>query len=138
MLYIAPNCPRRIVAPNCPRRIVQRRIVRAELSAPNCPAPNCPGTAQMKPLQKMCQHTSLSLAESKLHLLFQCLKQWYRTKCPRSSNDPRALAQNHFHFLLSYHPIFLRPYHFLKLVSFLGANRTKSAFVCPWLLRGAI
>ena len=28
--------------------------------------------------------------------------------------------------LLSYHPIFLRPYHFLKLVSFLGANRTKS------------
>src|SRR6218665_1969508 len=40
--------------------------------------------------------------------------------------------------LLSYHPIFLRPYHFLKLVSFLGANRTKSASVCPWLLRGAI
>src|SRR6218665_1292210 len=33
--------------------------------------------------------------------------------------------------LLSYHPIFLRPYHFLKLVSFLGANRTKSASVCP-------
>jgi len=25
--------------------------------------------------------------------------------------------------LLSYHPIFLRPFHFLKLVSFLGANR---------------
>src|SRR6218665_2447897 len=40
--------------------------------------------------------------------------------------------------LLSYHPIFLRPYHFLKLVSFLGANRTKSASVCPWLLKGAI
>src|SRR6218665_3526994 len=40
--------------------------------------------------------------------------------------------------LLSYHQIFLRPYHFLKLVSFLGANRTKSASVCPWLLRGAI
>src|SRR6218665_1593006 len=40
--------------------------------------------------------------------------------------------------LLSYHPIFLRPYHFLKLVSFLGANRTKSASVCPWMLRGAI
>src|SRR6218665_1567954 len=40
--------------------------------------------------------------------------------------------------LLSYHPIFLRPYHFLKLVSFLGANRTKSASVCLWLLRGAI
>src|SRR6218665_541119 len=39
--------------------------------------------------------------------------------------------------LLSYHPIFLRPYHFLKLVSFLGANRTKSASVCLWLLRGA-
>src|SRR6218665_3160567 len=38
--------------------------------------------------------------------------------------------------LLSYHPIFLRPYHFLKLVSFLGANRTKSASVCLWLLRG--
>src|SRR6218665_3597025 len=27
--------------------------------------------------------------------------------------------------LLSYLPIFLRPYHFLKLISFLGANRTK-------------
>jgi len=40
--------------------------------------------------------------------------------------------------LLSCHPIFLRHYHFLKLVSFLGANRTKSASVCPWLLRGAI
>ena len=40
--------------------------------------------------------------------------------------------------VLSYHPIFLHPYHFLKLVSFLGANRTKSASVCPWLLRGAI
>ena len=40
--------------------------------------------------------------------------------------------------LLSYHPIFLRPYHFLKLVSFLGANWTKIASVCPWLLRGAI
>src|SRR6218665_869465 len=40
--------------------------------------------------------------------------------------------------LLSYHPIFLRPYHFLKLVSFLGANRTKRASVCLWLLRGAI
>src|SRR6218665_216513 len=40
--------------------------------------------------------------------------------------------------LLSYHPIFLRPYHFLKLVSFLGASRTKSASVCPWQLRGAI
>jgi len=33
--------------------------------------------------------------------------------------------------LLSYHPIFLRLYHFLKFVSFLGANRTKSAPVCP-------
>src|SRR6218665_121236 len=44
--YFAPNCPRRILAPNCPRRIVQRRIVRAELSAPNCPAPNCPGTVE--------------------------------------------------------------------------------------------
>ena len=40
--------------------------------------------------------------------------------------------------LLSHHPIFLHPYHFLKLVSFLGANRTKSASVCLWLLRGAI
>src|SRR6218665_2443271 len=40
--------------------------------------------------------------------------------------------------LLYYHPIFLRPYHFLKLVSFLGPNRTKSASVCPWLSRGAI
>src|SRR6218665_595961 len=40
--------------------------------------------------------------------------------------------------LLSYHPIFLCPYDFLKLVSFLGANRTKSASVCPWLSRGTI
>ena len=40
--------------------------------------------------------------------------------------------------LLSYHPIFLLPYHFLKPVSFLGANRTKSASVGPRLLRGAI
>src|SRR6218665_685968 len=40
--------------------------------------------------------------------------------------------------LLSCHPIFLRPYHVLKLVSFLGANQTKSASVCLWLLRGAI
>ena len=40
--------------------------------------------------------------------------------------------------LLSYHPIFLRLYHSLKLVSFLRANRTKSASVCLWLLRGAI
>src|SRR6218665_2186163 len=39
---------------------------------------------------------------------------------------------------LSSHPIVLRPYHFLKLVSFLGANATKSASVCLWLLRGAI
>ena len=31
--------------------------------------------------------------------------------------------------LLSYHPIFLRPNHFLKLVSFLGANRTKRVSV---------
>src|SRR6218665_2039032 len=40
--------------------------------------------------------------------------------------------------LLSYHPIFLRPYHFLKLVSFLATNRTKSASVGPRLLRGSI
>src|SRR6218665_3130516 len=32
----------------------------------------------------------------------------------------------------------LTPYHFLKLISFLRANRTKSASVCLWLLRGAI
>src|SRR6218665_158804 len=49
--YFAPNCPRRIVAPNCPRRIVQRRNVRAELSAPNCPAPNCPGTGLVYSLE---------------------------------------------------------------------------------------
>src|SRR6218665_764777 len=35
--------------------------------------------------------------------------------------------------LLSYRPIFRRPYHFLKLVSCLGANRTKSSSVCLWL-----
>src|SRR6218665_518522 len=40
--------------------------------------------------------------------------------------------------LLSYRPICRRLYHFLKLVSFLGANRTKSASVCLWLLRGPI
>src|SRR6218665_3453781 len=40
--------------------------------------------------------------------------------------------------LLSYHPIVLLPYHFLKLVSFLGANRTKSASVGPRLFMGAI
>src|SRR6218665_3066559 len=40
--------------------------------------------------------------------------------------------------LHSYHPIFLPPYHFLKLVSFLEANRTKSDSVGPRLLRGAI
>src|SRR6218665_1744204 len=34
---------------------------------------------------------------------------------------------------LSYHPI--RLYNFLKLVYFLGANQTKSASVCPRLLR---
>src|SRR6218665_2589693 len=37
-----------------------------------------------------------------------------------------------------FNPICLRPYHFLKLVSPLGANRTKSASVCLWLLRGTI
>src|SRR6218665_2668 len=52
---------------------------------------------------------------------------------------PSLLIAFHLHLLLlSHHPIFLRPYHFLKLVSFLGANRTKSASVCLFLLRGAI
>src|SRR6218665_3789243 len=41
-------------------------------------------------------------------------------------------------FFHSYHPIFLCTYHFLKLVSFLGANRTKSASVCLLLLRDDI
>src|SRR6218665_2516518 len=48
---------------------------------------------------------------------------------------------NRFHFqlvLLSFPPILLRPYLFLKLVSFLRANRTKSASVGPRLLRGAV
>src|SRR6218665_592033 len=36
--------------------------------------------------------------------------------------------------LHSHHPIFLHPYHFLKLVSFLGAKRTKGASVGPRLL----
>ena len=40
--------------------------------------------------------------------------------------------------LLSYPPIFLRPYLFLKRVSFLGANRNKSASAGSCLLRGAI
>src|SRR6218665_24865 len=34
-----------------------------------------------------------------------------------------------------YYPISLLPYHFLKLVCFLGANRTKSASVGPRPLR---
>src|SRR6218665_2681306 len=42
ILYFAPNCPQQIVAPNCPTPNSLRRIIRAELSAPNCPAPNCP------------------------------------------------------------------------------------------------
>ena len=40
--------------------------------------------------------------------------------------------------LFSYHPILLRLCLFLKLVSFLGADRTKSFSVGPRLLRGAI
>ena len=36
--------------------------------------------------------------------------------------------------VLYMYPICLRPYHFLKLASFLGVNRTKSTSVCPWLL----
>src|SRR6218665_1579227 len=51
---------------------------------------------------------------------------------------PFGIAFHHQLVLLSYHPIFLFPYHFLKLVSLLGANRTKGASVCPWLLRGTI
>src|SRR6218665_1972820 len=51
---------------------------------------------------------------------------------------PVGIAFHHQLVLLSYHPIFLLPYHFLKLVSFLGANRTKSATVSQRLLRGAI
>src|SRR6218665_1201252 len=38
----------------------------------------------------------------------------------------------------SYHSIFLRHYHFLKPVSFLGDNRRKNASIGPWLLRGYI
>src|SRR6218665_2299762 len=51
---------------------------------------------------------------------------------------PFGIAFHHQLVLLSYHTILLLPYHFLKLVSFLGANRTKSTSVGPWLLRGAI
>ena len=51
---------------------------------------------------------------------------------------PLEIAFNNQLVLPSYHPIFLLPYHFLKLVSFLGANRTKSASVGPRLLRGSI
>src|SRR6218665_1044987 len=49
---------------------------------------------------------------------------------------PFGIAFHHLLVLRSYHPIFLLPYHFSKFVSFLGANRTKSASVGP--LRGAI
>jgi len=51
---------------------------------------------------------------------------------------PVGFAFHHQLVLLSYHPIFQRPYNFSKLVSFLGANRTKRASVGPQLLRGAI
>src|SRR6218665_2251416 len=51
---------------------------------------------------------------------------------------PFGVTFHHQLVLLSCHPIVLLPYHFLKLVSFLGANRTKSASVGPRLLRGAI
>ena len=49
-----------------------------------------------------------------------------------------GIAFHHQLVLLSYHPIFLLPYHFLKLLSFLWANRTKISAVGPWLLKGAI
>src|SRR6218665_2562506 len=39
--------------------------------------------------------------------------------------------------LLYYHPIFLHPYHILKLVSFLGANRTKTPLLAHGC-RGAL
>jgi len=51
---------------------------------------------------------------------------------------PLGIAFHHQLMLHSYHPIFLLPYHLLKLISFLGANRTKSAVVGPRMLRGAI
>src|SRR6218665_3244467 len=51
---------------------------------------------------------------------------------------PFGIAFHHQLVLLSYHPIFLLPYHFLKFVSFLGANRTKSASVGPRLLKCGI
>jgi len=50
---------------------------------------------------------------------------------------PFGIAFHHQLALLSYHPIFLFPYHFFKLVYFLGANRTaNSTSVGPRLLRG--
>src|SRR6218665_1639232 len=51
---------------------------------------------------------------------------------------PFGIAFCHQLVLFSYRPIFLLPYHFLKRVSFLGANRTKSASVGLRLLRRAI
>ena len=51
---------------------------------------------------------------------------------------PFGLAFHHQLVLLSYHPILVLPYHSLKFVSFLRANRTKSASVGPRLLRGAL
>src|SRR6218665_3653696 len=51
---------------------------------------------------------------------------------------PFGIAFHHQLVLLSYHAIFLLPYHFFKLISFLEAYRTKSASVGPRLLRGAI
>src|SRR6218665_401263 len=96
-------------ATNCPRRIVLRRNVREPfvLYAPWTGGPSL----------------SLGLGQLWLSLVpFPLLAL------------PFGIA---FHLQLvriSYPPIFLL-YLILKLVSFLGANRTKSSSVGPWLLR---
>ena len=62
----------------------------------------------------------------RLYILFGC---W-----PFPLESPSTISSA----CASYHPVFLLSYHFLKFVSFLGANRSKSASVGPRLLRGAI
>src|SRR6218665_84677 len=61
----------------------------------------------------------------------------------RLNLDPFSLLAHSFGIafplqFLSSPPLFLHPYPFLELVSFLGANQTKSASVGPRLFMGAI
>src|SRR6218665_3409888 len=75
--------------------------------------------------------SSLSLGLGQLHV-------WLNLDPFRFLALPFGIAFHHQPVLLSYLLICLRPYHFLKHISFLWVNRNKSASVGPRLLRGAI